>query len=299
MIRLPQGLPALAALRSEGIEAEEYALSAWQQVCAAEHDVVLLLNLMPMKAVTELDLARALAFPEKDVTLLPVKIKGQTYKTTPMSHMQRYYVDIEDVMDFALPPKRLSLIITGAPVEQYAFEDVRYWEALCRVMDWADGTARHTLYICWGAQAGLYHHYGIPKYALNEKKFGIFSQEVLDAACPIMRGLSPAFFMPNSRHTEVRAADFIHPDLKIVAAGRESGVGVAVDDEQRATYIVGHLEYEPHTLENEYKRDLGKGLPIKMPQHYYEGDDASRLILFQWHDAARTFYRNWLDLSVD
>ena len=176
------------------------------------------------------------------------------------------------------------------------FEEVRYWPQLCEIMDWAFRQRLNTLYICWGAQAGLYHHYGIPKYDKTAKCFGVFSQDVLDDKCSLMRGLSPAFFMPNSRHTEVRRSDFSAPQLQIVAESQESGVGVAYDAAHRSTFIVGHLEYEPHTLENEYKRDLAKGLSILPPQHYYEADDPNGRILWQWKEHARQFYRNWLDL---
>ena len=293
MLRLPQGLPAVEMLRAEGHAVAEYNLRA----VPTDARVVLLLNLMPQKAVTELDIARALSFPDTDVLLLPVRIAGQTYKTTPIEYILSYYLDIESVLSNKLHLSSApSLIITGAPVEQMPFESVRYWPQLCEIMDWAFRQRLNTLYICWGAQAGLYHHYGIPKYDKTAKCFGIFSQDVLDDKCPLMRGLSPAFFMPNSRHTEVRRSDFSAPQLQIVAESQESGVGVAYDAAHRSTFIVGHLEYEPHTLENEYKRDLAKGLSILPPQHYYEADDPNGRILWQWKEHARQFYRNWLEL---
>lgn len=286
-------------LRDEGVKATSFRLRDWHEELEAHSERVLLLNLMPMKAVTELDIARMMAQTGKDVVLLPVKIKGQTYKTTPMEHMRRFYVDIEDVMAAVASPSSLRLIVTGAPVEQYAFEEVRYWNELCRIMDWAEEKHIHTLYICWGAQAALYHHYGIPKYPLPEKRFGIFEQEVLEDDCPLLRGMSPSFPMPNSRHTEVRREDFRSSDLRIVAEGKESGAGVAVNAARHATYIVGHLEYEPHTLENEYRRDLSKGLPIHIPEHYYAEDNPRGEILFQWAEAACRFYTNWLELPLN
>lgn len=294
MIRLPRALPALETLRQEGFDVVEYDLAAWRSL--PPRSTVLLLNLMPLKAVTELDLARALAFPDRDVCLLPVKIKGQTYKNTPSEHMQRFYVDVEDVMAATQVGAETRLVVTGAPVEQMPFEDVRYWAQLCSIMDWSARLGLRTLYICWGAQAALYHFHGIPKYTLPEKRFGIFMQDVLDADCPLLAGLAPAFPMPNSRHTEVRSADFPPAGPRIVAAGRESGVGVAWEPERRAAYIVGHLEYEPLTLQKEYLRDSSRHLSIHMPEHYYEADDPSRPVRYQWRDAARRFYRNWLDL---
>lgn len=293
MLRLPKGLPAVATLQDEGQMVAEFALES----IPTDKTVVLLLNLMPQKAVTELDLARALSFSDMDVLLLPVRIPGQTYKTTPMEHMQAYYVDINEILTGQLKfSKKLSLIVTGAPVEQLPFENVRYWPQLCEVMDWTYRQDLNTLYICWGAQAGLYHHYGIPKHKLRAKCFGVFSQKVLNTGCPLMQGLSPSFFMPNSRHTEVQRHDFSHSQLQIVAESAESGIGVAFDAVHRCTYIVGHLEYEPHTLENEYRRDLSKGLSILPPRHYYEEDDPNRPILWQWKESARRFYYNWLHL---
>lgn len=257
---------------------------------------VLFLNLMPQKAVTELDIARMMAATGEDVVLIPMKIARQTYKTTPMEHMEQFYVDFESLK----PQPYDGLIITGAPVEHLSFEQVRYWPQLCRIIDWARaGGAQSTLYICWGAQAGLYYNYGIPKHPLPAKRFGIYPHNVPDdlpsqSLCTLLSGLAPTFPMPHSRHTEVRAEDFPHHSLHILATSEESGVGLAATEDGREVYITGHLEYEPHTLENEYHRDVAKGLPILPPEHYYHHDTPTAGICFSWEEAARVFYRNWV-----
>ena len=291
MLFLPQHLPAADLLRAEGYAVSEYPLGAVPASSGTAGRRILFLNLMPQKAVTELDIARTLAATGQDVTLLPMKIAGQTYKTTPQAHMDAFYRDFE-----AFAAEHFDgLIVTGAPVEHLAFEEVRYWPQLCHIMDWARQHVRTTLYICWGAQAALYHIYGIPKYSLPEKRFGIFFQNVLDSQLPLLRGLAPAFLMPNSRHTEVRRADFQGSGARIVAESAESGVGVAVGGDGREVFVVGHLEYEPLTLDKEYRRDLAKGLPIHLPEHYYANDDPAAGVAHTWKSAAIRFYGNWLD----
>lgn len=283
MLYLPQSLPSLSML-----SAQAYRLDRWQEVEHVER--VLLLNLMPQKEVTEWDIVRMLQAAGMDLQLLPVKISGLTYKTTPMAHMEANYLDFECVEPYHFD----RMIITGAPLEQMPFEEVRYWPSLCQIMRWADSHVRRTLYICWGAQAGLYCHYGVGKYGLDAKCFGIFGQDVLVPQSPLMRGLSPRFLMPNSRHTEVRAADIKTcrtADLQILAASGESGVGIVATKDLLRTFIVGHLEYEPYTLDKEYRRDLAKGLPIQPPLHYY---DAEGEVVYSWKRDAETFYRNWL-----
>ncbi len=298
MLHLPENIPAAETLRQTGFCVKEFSLADAPHYGAnTSARRILFLNIMPQKAVTELDFARTLAAAalnegggEVDVVLLPVKIAGQTYKTTPMAHMEAFYRDFEDFEEGCFD----GLILTGAPVEHLDFEEVRYWPQLCRIMDWAETHVRSTLYICWGGQAGLYYHYGIPKYGLSAKRFGVFSQTVLDVGMPLMQGLAPCFPMPNSRHTEVRREDFAGKPVRIIAGSEESGVGVAVAEDGRKVFIVGHLEYEPNTLRNEYLRDVAKGLPIAPPQHYFENDDTEAPVLYTWEEAAYHFYRNWL-----
>lgn len=255
---------------------------------------ILCLNLMPQKETTEYDIARAVSHDGIQVALLLMKISGQTYKTTSAEHMNRFYRDFETYAAGFYD----GLIVTGAPVEQIAFEEVRYWKQLQQIMDWAAVHVRSTLYICWGAQAALYHRYGIHKRLLPEKKFGIFSQ-TLHCSLLLTEGLSPEFSMPVSRHTELVLPSIlsdcpaVSEDLKLVASGKESGAGLFVSGGGREVYVTGHLEYADDTLHKEYVRDRSKGLPIKPPQHYY---DASGRIVGSWRSSCRSFYRNWLTM---
>lgn len=295
MLYLPQNIPAVATLKAEGCDVAVYDVADAPCASAFPDGVcrVLFLNLMPKKAETELDVARVLAGQSRDVALLPMKIAGQTYKTTPMAHMRAFYHDFEDFEAGAYD----GLILTGAPVEHLPFEQVRYWRQLCHIIDWASAHVSSTLCICWGAQAALYHLYGVPKYPLAAKMFGIFEQSVLPQVSEtpvLMNGLAPKFPMPNSRHTEVHIADVEAAGVRLLAASRESGVGVMQSRDGRYVFIVGHLEYHAETLDSEYRRDLAKGLPIAAPRHYYVGDRPADGINFSWLVAARRFYSNWL-----
>lgn len=282
---VPAGLPAIETLRASGTVLHGAAPEGVRPVR------ILLLNLMPQKAATELDFARTLAGIGPWVELVPVKIRGQRYKTTPEAHMNRFYTDIDAFEAEGAD----GLIVTGAPVEHLPFEAVRYWPQLCRIMDWAVRRVRSTLYVCWGAQAALYHRYGIAKHGLPQKMFGVFAQDVLTPEEPLFDGIGSPFAMPNSRHTEVRAAEFPAGDgLRLVAASSESGVGVAMADGGRTIFDVGHLEYAPLTLETEWRRDQAKGLLIQMPRHYYHGDDPARGVDYAWREAAERFYANWI-----
>lgn len=286
MLFLPKTLPAAAQLKAQGIDTSALPLRAAGPEAAIS---ILLLNLMPEKEVTEFDIARTLAQTELDIHLIPIKIKGQTYKTTPMAHMEACYRDFNEIEHGCYD----GIIITGAPVEQIPFEDVHYWPQLCHIMDWAQTHTRSALHVCWGAQAGLYHHYGVPKHALPEKKFGIFNQSVLCPESPLMTGLAPSFPMPNSRHTEVRRVDLeplANRGVNILAESVESGIAVVADRNLHNVFIVGHLEYAADTLHREYHRDLSRHLPIHAPEHYYNPDGQPD---FKWREAAITFYRNW------
>lgn len=291
MIYLPKGFPAVEWLRANGFSvAEWYTLDEAIRMPSAKR--ILFLNIMPQKQVTELDIARTLSQGECDVCLLPMKIAGQTYKTTPQEYVEQFYTDFEQFAPYYFD----GLIITGAPVEQIPFEDVRYWGQLQQIMDWAVTHVRSTLYICWGAQAGLYHHYGVPKYGLLEKKFGIFHQTHQRKDVPLLQGVDNPFPMPHSRHTEIRKADLLRcqSDLLLLAESESAGVSIIEGRKGHDVYITGHLEYEPYTLHNEYQRDLSKGLPIQMPANYYVNDDTSQGVDFSWGNSAVSFYSNWV-----
>ncbi len=285
---VPAGLPAAQTLAHEGISLPATPPAGVRPLR------VLLLNLMPEKMRTELDFARMFAPQPQWMELTLVKIAGQTYKTTPTEHMDRFYVDFDGLSDDSFD----GLVVTGAPLEHLPFGQVRYWPQLCRILDWAENHVRSTLCVCWGAQAALYHRYGIDKHTLPHKMFGVFDQQVLASDEPLLTGMEPSFPMPHSRHTEVRRPDFpATGDLRIVAESAESGVGIAVGH-GRTVYDFGHLEYEPLTLDREFRRDTGKGLPIDPPRHYYRDDTPGTDVVFSWHDAALRFYANWVEHYV-
>lgn len=284
LIWLPKGLPCAEQIGNSA----EYELSKWNE--DAHGLRVLFLNLMPEKEKTEWDIARTLAVCGAEVQLLPMKIKGQRYKTTPMAHMESFYLDFEEYESYHFD----RLIITGAPLELIPFEEVRYWEQLQRIMHWSDEHADRTLYICWGAQAGLYEHYGIEKYALKQKMFGVFNQKILQPTSPLMKGFADDIVrMPHSRNTEIHQEDVLlhHDELQILAHSDESGVGVVASLDAKRVFVLGHLEYNALTLDSEYQRDLKKNLPIQPPMHYYKSNGE---IDFSWESDAIRFYRNWL-----
>ena len=284
MLYLPQNIPASLELHTV-----TYKLDEWETVLGCKR--VLLLNLMPQKAVTEYDIARVLQLTDKDIQLIPIKISGQQYKNTSKIHMDSFYLNFEEVENSMFD----RLIITGAPLEQIDFEDVRYWDALCYIMEWSDQHVKRNLYICWAAQAGLYHFYNLPKYRLEQKMFGVFLQQVNYPQNPLMRNLGVEFPMPNSRHTEIRKEDvesYLSSELQIIAESQESGVGVLATLDLKRTFIVGHLEYAADTLHKEYWRDINKGLSINPPLHYYGKENS---LQFSWKQVAISFYTNWIN----
>ncbi|MBR1712917.1 MAG: homoserine O-succinyltransferase [Alloprevotella sp.] len=296
MIHLPDGLPALQALRAEGTVCASYLLQQ-AAVAGVPGDGslrVLFLNLMPEKEQAELDVCRVLAASKLDVQLIPVRFRGQTYKTTPQAHMESFYLEVEAVQGAFFD----GLIINGAPLEHLPYAEVRYWDAFCRLMDWAGNHVRSTFHVCWGAQAGLYYHYGIPKFPLREKRFGVYVHRVLCPDSPLLRGLPADFPVPVSRHTEVRAIDFQNTPVRIVATDARGGVGLAVDEAARRVFSIGHLEYEPLRLAREYQRDVALGRPIALPGNYYEGDNPAAPVRHVWRTAAELVYGNWLRYYV-
>ena len=256
---------------------------------------IVVLNLMPLKITTETDLIRLLSNSPLQLDIQFMKVKAHTSKNTPVEHMQAFYRDFEKMAD----EKFDGMIITGAPVEHLEYEQVNYWEEVSGIFDWARTHVTSTLYICWAAQAGLYHHYGVPKYALPEKMFGIFPQTPLCPSLPIFRGFDDVFYMPHSRHTELRREDILAvPELSLIAESPQSGVGMVMARGGREIFITGHSEYSPYTLDTEYKRDLGKGLPIKMPLNYYRNDDPSQPPLVTWRAHGNLLFQNWLNYYV-
>lgn len=224
-----------------------------------------------------------------------MKIKSHTSKNTPIEHMQTFYTDFEQMRN----EKYDGMIITGAPVEQMDFEEVTYWEEITEIFDWARTHVTSTLYICWAAQAGLYHHYRVPKYPLDQKMFGIFEHRVLEPFHSIFRGFDDCFYVPHSRHTEVRREDILKvPELTLLSESKDAGVYMAMARGGREFFVTGHSEYSPYTLDTEYRRDLGKGLPIEIPRNYYVDDDPDKGPLVRWRAHANLLFSNWLNYFV-
>ena len=291
-LRLPDKLPAIEFLKHENIFVLGDERANSQDIRPLR---IVVLNLMPLKITTETDLIRLLSNSPLQLDIQFMKVKAHTSKNTPVEHMQAFYRDFEKMAD----EKFDGMIITGAPVEHLEYEQVNYWEEVSGIFDWARTHVTSTLYICWAAQAGLYHHYGVPKYALPEKMFGIFPQTPLCPSLPIFRGFDDVFYMPHSRHTELRREDILAvPELSIIAESPQSGVGMVMARGGREIFITGHSEYSPYTLDTEYKRDLGKGLPIKMPLNYYRNDDPSQPPLVTWRAHGNLLFQNWLNYYV-
>lgn len=292
MLYLPAHIPCAEIIR-QSYPVEEIPLGGR----CAQARAVLVLNLMPEKAACELQIARMLApvaDDEHPLQMIPVKIPGQIYKTTPMAHMEAFYEDLSPDT-FSHFPSDALLIITGAPLENVAYEDVRYWAQLCEIFDWAaQGGVARTLNICWAGFAALWHYYGIPMRHTTEKLFGIFSQKV----CPssITRHLGNSCLMPVSRHIALSAEDVNRfPELNIVAEDAHSGPGIIIDETRHMVHDLGHFEYEAERLHHEYLRDLSRGLPIQPAVNYYRDNipDAEHIV-FSWREDALTLYRNFI-----
>ena len=291
-LTLPDKLPAIELLKQENIFVMDTTRATSQDIRPLR---IAVLNLMPLKITTETDLVRLLSNSPLQIELSFMKVKSHTSKNTPVEHMKAFYTDFEEMRHH----KYDGFIITGAPVEHMEFEEVGYWEEMTEIFDWARHNVTSTLYICWAAQAGLYHHYGIPKYPLEKKMFGIFKHHVNNPELPLFRGFDDEFSIPHSRHTEVRREDMERcPDLDILAESEESGVSVVMARGGREIFLTGHSEYSPLTLDTEYKRDLGKGLPIEMPKHYYRDDDPAQPPLVTWRGHANLLFNNWLNYYV-
>ncbi len=291
-LRLPDKLPAIDLLKKENIFVMDETRAHSQQIRPLR---IVILNLMPMKVTTETDLIRLLSNTPLQMEIYFMKLKSHTSKNTPVEHMMMFYRDSEELMK----QKFDGMIVTGAPVETIPYENVDYWKEFNQIVDWARHNVQSTLYLCWGAMAALYHFYGIPKYQLPMKKFGIFKTYPADEQLPIFRGFDDLFYMPHSRHTEVRQADIEKvPELNIIAKSPEAGVSIVSSRHGRDFYILGHLEYAPNTLDNEYHRDLGKRDDVALPQHYYRDDDPEQGYKVRWRSAANLFYSNWIDYYV-
>lgn len=293
-LNLPDKLPAIDILKEENIFVIDNSRASTQDIRPLK---IVILNLMPIKITTETDLIRLLSNSPLQIEVSFMKLKSHTSKNTPIEHMKAFYRDFECMRN----EKFDGMIITGAPVEHLEFEDVNYWDEIQDIFNWTRTHVTSTLYICWAAQAGLYHHYGISKYPLDKKMFGIFEHHICEgmSKLPIFRGFDDVFFVPHSRHTEVRRADIEkHPELTIISESDDSGVHIVMARGGREFYVTGHSEYSPYTLDTEYRRDLGKGLPIDMPKNYYRDNDLEKGPLVRWRSTANLLFSNWLNYYV-
>ncbi len=291
-IKIADSLPARAVLESENIfvMTERRALS--QDIRPLK---IAILNLMPLKIVTETQILRCLSNTPLQIEIDLVQTRTYHSKNTPEDHLLTFYKTFQDIRD----KKYDGFIITGAPVELMNFEEVEYWDELCEIMTWTRAHVHSTLHICWGAQAGLYFHYGIPKHVLPEKKSGVFYHRVLTPKEPIFRGFNDVFLVPHSRHTEVREADILaNPSLRLLSRSEEAGVHVVEAMNGRQLFVLGHGEYDRDTLKAEYIRDRNKDMNPKIPEHYFPDDDPSREPLVRWRSHAHLFYTNWLNYYV-
>ena len=291
-LRLPDKLPAIELLKQENIFVMDDSRAHMQDIRPLK---IAILNLMPLKITTETDLIRLLSNTPLQLEISFMKLKSHTPKNTPIEHMMMFYRDFEQMRH----EKYDGMIITGAPIETLEFEDVNYWDEMTAIFTWARTHVTSTLYICWAAQAGLYYYYGIPKYPLQKKMFGIFPQVTLEPQLPIFRGFDDVFQMPHSRHTELHREDILkNPDLTLIAESPDSGVSIVMARGGREFFITGHLEYAPNTLDKEYRRDVGVRDDVELPRNYYLDDNPDNKPLVTWRAHANLLYSNWINYYV-
>lgn len=291
-IRIPDELPATRTLREENIFVITENRAVTQDIRPLE---IAILNLMPTKIVTETQLARLLGNTPLQVQMELIKTGTHKAKNTSEEHMLTFYKTFEDIKDRSFD----GMIITGAPVELMPFEEVTYWDELCKIMEWSKTHVTSTFHICWGAQAGLYYHYGIQKYPLEKKLFGVFPHHVEYKRSILFRGFDDVFMVPHSRHTTCRREDIeACPELKILASSDEAGVYAVTADHGKHIFVTGHSEYDARTLELEYLRDKNAGLAIDVPRNYYPDDDDTREPAVTWRSSANLLFSNWLNYFV-
>ena len=291
-IKIPNQLPATATLAAENIFVMTETRAITQDIRPLQ---ILLLNLMPTKVDTETQLARVLGNTPLQIELELIAPSGHVSKNTSQAHMLAFYKTFDEVRERTFD----GLVITGAPVELMAFEEVDYWQELCEIMEWSKTHVHSTLHICWGAQAGLYYHYGIPKRQLEHKLFGVFQHTVEDPNYILFRGFDDQFWVPHSRNTTVDRADIeAVPELKILSASPEAGVYAVKTDQGRQVFLMGHAEYDRDTLAKEYFRDLAAGVEIQIPANYFPEDDPEKTPRMAWRSCAHLLYANWLNYCV-
>lgn len=291
-IQIPNDLPAANTLLQENIFVMTQQRAESQQIRPLE---IVLLNLMPTKIATETQLSRLLGNTPLQVHLELMHMSSHKSKNISQEHLLNFYKSFDELKD----RKFDGMVITGAPVELMDFEDVDYWQELCQIMEWSKTNVHSTFHICWGAQAGLYYHYGIPKYPLEKKLFGVFEHEADYKRAILLRGFDDVFWAPHSRHTTITREDVQKvPGLKILASSKEAGVYAAMSKGGRQIFVTGHSEYDPETLNNEYLRDKNQGLEIDVPQNYFPDDDDTKPPIVRWRSHANLLFSNWLNYFV-
>ena len=291
-IKIDDRLPAREKLEQENIFVMTESRAASQDIRPLH---IIILNLMPTKIETETQLLRLMSNTPLQVDVEFMHPASHKSKNTSQNHINKFYKTFDEVKN----NKYDGMIITGAPVELLDFEEVDYWEELCQIFEWTKTNVYSTFHICWGAQAGLYYHHGIPKYILKEKMFGVFPHKPLDLYHPILRGFDESFFVPHSRHTEIRFEDIaLCKDLQILSYSEQAGIHLVADLDCRNFYATGHSEYDAETLAREYFRDLDRGLDIKMPFNYFPDDDPANKPLVTWRNVGTLMFTNWLNYFV-
>lgn len=291
-IQIPNDLPAVETLQQENIFVMPENRAARQDIRPLE---IVLLNLMPTKIATETQFSRLLGNTPLQVKLELMHTTTHVSKNTAQDHLLNFYKSFDELKD----RKFDGMVITGAPVEQMEFEDVDYWQELCQIMEWSKTNVHSTLHICWGAQAGLYYHYGVPKQDLPEKLFGVFPHTADYKRSILLRGFDDIFWVPHSRHTTVSREDIeAVQGLRIIASSEQAGVYAVMSKKGKQIFVTGHSEYDPETLQNEYLRDKNQGLPIRVPENYYPNDDDTQQPLVRWRSHANLLFSNWLNYFV-
>ncbi|HCS73126.1 MAG TPA: homoserine O-succinyltransferase [Clostridiales bacterium] len=291
-VKIPDHLPAAQTLQDENIFIMTEGRATTQDIRPLK---IAILNLMPKKIVTETQILRLIGNSPLQVDVVLLHPESHISKNTSQKHLLTFYQTFSDICHETFD----GLIITGAPVELLPFEEVDYWEELQEIMEWRKHYVTSTLYICWAAQAGLFHHYGVPKHNLGRKVFGVYPHSITQKNVKLLRGFDDSFYVPHSRYTEVRRED-IHkvPQLEILADSPESGIYIIASSDGREVYVTGHSEYDPDTLKQEYERDRSKGLDIDIPENYFPGDDPSKPPMVKWRSHANLLFANWLNYYV-
>jgi homoserine O-succinyltransferase len=291
-LNISDNLPAVKILENENIFVMKETRAVHQDIRPLQ---ILIFNLMPVKITTETQILRLLSNTPLQVEITLIYTKMHLSKNTPKEHLDSFYKTFDDVSGH----KYDGLIITGAPIEHLEFEEVDYWEEMVRIMNWADLHVTSTLFICWASQAGLYHHYGIPKYMMKEKMFGVFRHRIYNMTNPLTRGFDDVFLAPHSRYTEVRKEDIKKvEDLEILADSEEAGIYLVASKDLKRVFVTGHSEYDPLTLKTEYDRDVAKGLDINIPRNYFRDDDPAQMPMVKWRSHASLLFSNWLNYCV-